>query len=320
MVGCGIAFASSLALSVIFLVNYSQFATASSNSAIAVVIPSSVATLRDLALATAAMLSIGANAWYCIKTRPVRADKPDTSCYGLCRNCHPSEPLDQLGLIVMEDMRLGLNPDQDILGDDDEGEEHGCLSGKPLSAIWCLRTRCRKVTVSSIAAFSLVLIVLIGCGVVCLPGVYCPVDCIVSDWSSWSQCTKVCAGGIQTQTRIVLQPASGGGAVCPSLSRTQSCYAEVVCSFDCQLSDWSPWSTCSASCGGGTQTASRTIVTPPVNGGAACPPPTDLTKSQACNSQACPPHPCPCSQNPGCRAGCDNSHNSCLGPCAFLQV
>ena len=60
---------------------------------------------------------------------------------------------------------------------------------------------------------------------------------------------------------------------------------------------WSPWSSCSASCGGGIQT--RTCDNPaPANGGANCSGPS----SQACNTQACspsyptpPPYPTPAS-------------------------
>ncbi len=47
--------------------------------------------------------------------------------------------------------------------------------------------------------------------------------------------------------------------------------------------EWSAWSACSATCGGGTQT--RTCTNPaPLNGGANCVGPS----SQACNTQACP--------------------------------
>jgi hypothetical protein len=40
----------------------------------------------------------------------------------------------------------------------------------------------------------------------------------------------------------------------------------------------------SVPCGGGTQTASRTVIQPPLNGGVACP---TLTETQACNTQNC---------------------------------
>ncbi len=55
---------------------------------------------------------------------------------------------------------------------------------------------------------------------------------------------------------------------------------------NCTVSAWGEWSTCSASCGGGTQTQTRTVITPAENGGTACP---ALTQSRSCNTQACTP-------------------------------
>ncbi|NMB91594.1 thrombospondin type-1 domain-containing protein [candidate division WWE3 bacterium] len=60
-----------------------------------------------------------------------------------------------------------------------------------------------------------------------------------------------------------------------------SCY---ICPTDCNKIDggWSSWSTCSAVCGGGTQT--RTCTNPsPSCGGSSC----SGASSQACNTQAC---------------------------------
>ncbi|MDR3519370.1 MAG: CARDB domain-containing protein [Candidatus Pacebacteria bacterium] len=51
-------------------------------------------------------------------------------------------------------------------------------------------------------------------------------------------------------------------------------------------SGWSGWGTCSMSCGGGTQTATRTCTHPaPQNGGQGCS--GSDTESQSCNVQAC---------------------------------
>jgi hypothetical protein len=60
--------------------------------------------------------------------------------------------------------------------------------------------------------------------------------------------------------------------------------ATVVIPVDCAVSGWSEFGACSVSCGGGTQTQTRTIITPAAYSGAACP---SLSNSQACNVQAC---------------------------------
>jgi len=50
---------------------------------------------------------------------------------------------------------------------------------------------------------------------------------------------------------------------------------------------WSPWATCSATCGGGTQARTRNCDSPaPSNGGLICA--GSATENQACNTAACP--------------------------------
>jgi hypothetical protein len=67
-----------------------------------------------------------------------------------------------------------------------------------------------------------------------------------------------------------------------SNSGTVYVYANVT---DCIVSDWTPTSACSASCGNGTYSASRTISSPAQNGGAACP---SLTGTLSCVGTTCP--------------------------------
>ena len=74
---------------------------------------------------------------------------------------------------------------------------------------------------------------------------------------------------------------TGGGT-------TASCsVANAACPINGGWSSYGSWGSCSVSCGGGTQTRSRTCTNPaPANGGATCS--GSATESQSCNTAACP--------------------------------
>ena len=55
---------------------------------------------------------------------------------------------------------------------------------------------------------------------------------------------------------------------------------------DCVWGEYGEWSTCSATCGGGTKTRTRPEATPASNGGAPCT--GSATETGACNPDACP--------------------------------
>jgi len=137
---------------------------------------------------------------------------------------------------------------------------------------------------------------------------------MTSDWSSWSACSKSCGGGSQTRTRTITKPASNGGKDCGSLVETQSCNS-IACPTDCVTSDWSTWSACSKSCGGGTQTRTRTVTKPAANGGKDC---GSLTETQPCNTQACITPGAVVSSNGRC--GPDNGETRCSdGQCCSIH-
>ena len=111
-----------------------------------------------------------------------------------------------------------------------------------------------------------------------------PVNCEMNDWSGWSTCSKTCGGGLMNRTRTVKTAPLNGGTACPPSTESSTCNNQE-CPVDCVVSDWSAFSSCSATCGGGTQTRTKTVTTKPTFNGAACPP---LTESQVCNTQGCP--------------------------------
>ncbi|XP_061782034.1 thrombospondin type-1 domain-containing protein 7B isoform X1 [Nerophis lumbriciformis] len=57
----------------------------------------------------------------------------------------------------------------------------------------------------------------------------CPQDCVVSDFDSWSGCSKTCGVGLQHRTRHVLTTSMYGGAGCPNLTDTRTCSGPVAC-------------------------------------------------------------------------------------------
>jgi hypothetical protein len=111
-----------------------------------------------------------------------------------------------------------------------------------------------------------------------------PVNCVVSGWSEWTKCDKLCGGGSQTRTRFVTTKPANGGTECPALTELQKCNTQP-CAQDCKVSNWSGWEACSKTCGGGVQTRTRTIIQPRINDGTECP---TLYEDQVCNTNPCP--------------------------------
>ncbi|XP_061579008.1 thrombospondin type-1 domain-containing protein 7B [Cololabis saira] len=57
----------------------------------------------------------------------------------------------------------------------------------------------------------------------------CPQDCVVSDFTSWSSCSKTCGGGLQHRTRHILATPMYGGANCQNLTETRTCISLLDC-------------------------------------------------------------------------------------------
>eukprot|EP01004_Peranema_trichophorum_P002529 NODE_1581_length_1896_cov_175.363790_g1339_i0.p1 GENE.NODE_1581_length_1896_cov_175.363790_g1339_i0~~NODE_1581_length_1896_cov_175.363790_g1339_i0.p1 ORF type:complete len:386 (-),score=157.57 NODE_1581_length_1896_cov_175.363790_g1339_i0:7-1164(-) len=112
----------------------------------------------------------------------------------------------------------------------------------------------------------------------------CAVDCEVTEWAAWGKCDKTCGGGSSSRARGVETAAAFGGNACPELEQKRSCNTQA-CPVDCTVSTWGLWSTCSVSCGGGSRSRTRVISFQPQNGGAACP---ATTETSDCNTQKCP--------------------------------
>jgi hypothetical protein len=116
----------------------------------------------------------------------------------------------------------------------------------------------------------------------------CPVDCVLKEWSGWSKCTAACGGGVTQRLREVGRAMRYGGHPCGATSETKAC-ANQACEKDCDLSDWTRWSTCSKECDGGTIKRSK-YVAKEVEGAGHCPDEWSIKRLQykACNMQRCP--------------------------------
>ncbi|XP_019378020.1 PREDICTED: thrombospondin type-1 domain-containing protein 7B [Gavialis gangeticus] len=94
--------------------------------------------------------------------------------------------------------------------------------------------------------------------------IQCLVDCIVncqlSKWSSWSQCSHTCGvGGQMTRTRSIIMQAQGEGRPCPTqLTQYRNCPVKPCYSWI--LGEWSPCKVESGKCGDGFQVRNLTCV------------------------------------------------------------
>ncbi|XP_059486805.1 spondin-1-like isoform X2 [Neocloeon triangulifer] len=128
------------------------------------------------------------------------------------------------------------------------------------------------------------------------------VDCEVSGWSDWSACTATCGKGWKNKWRKIKVHPKNGGKPCPKrLLKRRKCkerscdgsdddhpddtlptWGEALIrpkegglkgGGDCKLSQWSPWSPCSQSCGANAmEQRTRSVISPPWGDGLPCGP------------------------------------------------
>ncbi|PFH35883.1 hypothetical protein BESB_055340 [Besnoitia besnoiti] len=136
----------------------------------------------------------------------------------------------------------------------------------------------------------------------CNANVKCPENCVVSDWGEWGDCSTTCGEGQSRRHREILKHPDTNGQKCPEIEQARVCMKDS-CTTACVVSEWSEWGPCGASCGGGERTRKRSIISPPVNGGALCP---SLTEDEVCNDFSC---------DGGCVVGPWSDWSACTAPC-----
>ncbi|XP_056307202.1 SCO-spondin-like [Danio aesculapii] len=135
-----------------------------------------------------------------------------------------------------------------------------------------------------------------------VPG--CHVDGGWSQWGAWSDCSAQCGGGVKLRDRQCDNPApQSSGRQCAGSERQQKHCNTHNCTDSGPWLQWSRWSACTVSCGGGSQSRSRSCSTPPCSG--------MRRQSKTCNTQVCLEVGCPpgrlyreCEHGEGCPFSC----------------
>jgi hypothetical protein len=118
-------------------------------------------------------------------------------------------------------------------------------------------------------------------------------DCDVGAWVA-AECSVSCdnecnpakpykCGGWQEMKRETVVPNDDCGVACPRMTLFKRC-GQFHCPIDCDMSEWSGWSKCSAECGGGLQGHTRSILVKPKNGGLSC---NTVEESRPCATRSC---------------------------------
>jgi len=115
----------------------------------------------------------------------------------------------------------------------------------------------------------------------------CPVDCLMSEWSGWSKCSKECGSGMQVRDRYIIRKPANGGVGCDAVDDERPCNTHS-CDRDCKLYDWSDWSPCSEACDGGRKTRRKKVLVP-TRGQGWCPKKNNWRRrrEEDCNQQEC---------------------------------
>ncbi|KYO32671.1 hypothetical protein Y1Q_0007660 [Alligator mississippiensis] len=110
-------------------------------------------------------------------------------------------------------------------------------------------------------------------------------------WAGWSPCSQSCGGGRALRHRPCHESPHGAPCSAQAMEEVTVCNPQP-CAASCQVSTWSAWSPCSASCGGGISEQSRHLLDPGESGSQDCPG-LLLRLHRPCNTHGCAPGPTP---------------------------
>ncbi|XP_023216087.1 spondin-1-like isoform X2 [Centruroides sculpturatus] len=137
------------------------------------------------------------------------------------------------------------------------------------------------------------------------------VSCETSPWSRWTECSSTCGRGLRTRSRKYRNYAARKVCTLDLMEKEACGPSETDCQTGettdptCEVTHWSEWSPCSASCGKGTKTRTRLYTNP--------------TGPTVCNAELIQKSPC-AAERPECTVDYAEAKEICTkekdsGPC-----
>ena len=56
----------------------------------------------------------------------------------------------------------------------------------------------------------------------------CPINCVQSQWSAWSECSKTCGEGSSHRSRHTIRQAANDGIACDENPETKTCNPQIL--------------------------------------------------------------------------------------------
>ncbi|CAL1174103.1 unnamed protein product [Cladocopium goreaui] len=111
-------------------------------------------------------------------------------------------------------------------------------------------------------------------------------NCEWNQWTAWGECSHQHGAGQAKRTRSFVAATGDGEACTGSTTELKACVVKAQQVLDCAWGNWSAWTECTVSCGGGSKRRNRAVVQAPNAGGKACDPQIKEVV-MPCNTQQC---------------------------------